>query len=337
MGLLFAFPLRTLCRLGHIDIEYVILLSGLISYIVAKVNQNLKANHKDINITEFLFIFSLGMATTSIFIILGCPLLALSFNSEMVIESGKLYLYDVFNKFFSQFKPETISLGVVGESDLGTKSLQSEAQNASSTGGGKNIAGSPSGNNSGGTGSSSLAGNIFHDQISAIDRIIEERNKLLNDFKKLSKDNSEDKINEKMDMMLGLASKNQELRLKLLTANKDKFSLTLLLKMERIFNEDLQSLWYNYNNSILSLDKTNPNFSKQEYDIHNSYIKKRNSILESLVQDMQHELKKNDRDYYTDLNNKVLKKFRQDVESSQREIKSVQTGLATLINTKNKK
>lgn len=134
MGLLFSFPLRALCKLTDIHIVYLIILSGLISYIVAKVNQNIKLNSKDINMMEFFYIFSIGMCTTSFFIILGYPLLGLFITGEIGIVIGivKIKWDNIFNSLYSPFQPEAINIGV-GNNDIGTNYLQSENQQGESS------------------------------------------------------------------------------------------------------------------------------------------------------------------------------------------------------------
>lgn len=134
MGLLFSFPLRTLCKLTDVHLGYLILLSGLISYIVAKVNQNIKLNPKDINLMEFIYIFSIGMATTSFFIILGYPLLGLFITGEIGIVIGMVNLKweNIFHSLYSQFQPEAFNIGV-GNSDIRTNSLQSDNQQGESS------------------------------------------------------------------------------------------------------------------------------------------------------------------------------------------------------------
>lgn len=117
-------------------------------------------------------------------------------------------------------------------------------------------------------------------------------------------------IEVKMDLMTKLAYKNQELIMKLILANKSKVSYSLLKEIEQTFNVELRNLWEQYDNKCSSLDKNDPKYHKKEFDLHNSYIKSRNSKMENLVQKFHAEIKGLDPRYYSDLNNKVLKKYR---------------------------
>lgn len=294
------------------------IFSGLISYVMAKSHQCLKSEPSNMNFAEFAFIFTCSMVLTTTFIFLGYPLLGF-------LVSGGIGSY-IIPYLVNLYEQEELKVPLTGDKGTYMNSERPEED--------KSISSKPITDEG-----SSSSGNIFQDQISAIDRIIQEREKLLNDLKNLSgaADNSANKVNVKMDTMLRLASKNQELRMKLLTANKSKLPYSLIKEVEKTFNVDLKNLWDNYNNNNLSLNKNDPNFSKQEFDLHNSYIKKRNAILEDLVQKMQADLKKNNSNYYEELNTHVLKKYRQEVELNQRETKTVQKELALLVNTKNKK
>lgn len=121
MGLLFAFPLKSVCKLSlaglpvsyFVSITIVILLSGFISYIVAKVNQNIKGGGDNININEFVYIFTLSMATTTFFILIGYPLFSLLFFSGVGI--AYLGLQNVLEDLFSRLRPQTMSMVVEGE------------------------------------------------------------------------------------------------------------------------------------------------------------------------------------------------------------------------------
>lgn len=63
MWLLFAFPLKSVCKLSlvglpvpyEISIAVLIFLSGLISFILAKVNQNIRGNVNQICIYDFFY------------------------------------------------------------------------------------------------------------------------------------------------------------------------------------------------------------------------------------------------------------------------------------------
>jgi hypothetical protein len=127
MGLLFSFPLRALCNLTGVHIGYLIFLSGLLSYIVAKVNQNIKLKANDINLVEFTYLFSLGMAITSFFIIFGYPLLGLFISGEIgiVVEMVKKKFLFFLNYLYSDLQPETLNTGV--KDTARTNSLQSDS------------------------------------------------------------------------------------------------------------------------------------------------------------------------------------------------------------------
>lgn len=127
MGLLFAFPLRALCNLTGVHIGYLIFLSGLVSYIVAKVNQNIKLKARDVNMLEFIYILSVSAAITSFFIILGYPLLGLFISGEIIIVvdliQNKLVCF--FYYLYSDFQPLTLNIGV--KENVRTDSLHSDS------------------------------------------------------------------------------------------------------------------------------------------------------------------------------------------------------------------
>lgn len=143
MWLLFVLPLKSVCKLSleglpvryEISITILLLLSGLIAYIVAKVNQNIKGNANNINIPEFVYIMTLSMATTSFFILFGCPLLGLFLSGGIGIVT--LGLEGIFKALFSQFQPPVICMVVGGEGGVPNTEGASTEQAEGSRGGSK--------------------------------------------------------------------------------------------------------------------------------------------------------------------------------------------------------
>lgn len=127
LGLLFSFPLRALCNLTGVHLGYLILLSGLVSYIVTKVNQNIKLKARDVNLFEFIYIFSISVAISSLFIIFGYPLLGLFISGEIGIAVGMLKqkFFCFLNYLNSDIKPLTINVGV--KENVRTDSLHSDS------------------------------------------------------------------------------------------------------------------------------------------------------------------------------------------------------------------
>lgn len=88
-----------------------ILLSGFISFVIAKSIQYLKGKGADINLGEFAFIFTISMVLTTIFIFLGFPLIGF-------LVSGGVGLYIV--PFLSYLSPDLevkVTLGI-GDSNF---------------------------------------------------------------------------------------------------------------------------------------------------------------------------------------------------------------------------
>lgn len=73
MGVIFAIPLKSLCKLSGAPFWSLLLLSGFISYINAKVVQQLKQRNKDPNVLEFLYIFSLSISLIFFTTMIGYP------------------------------------------------------------------------------------------------------------------------------------------------------------------------------------------------------------------------------------------------------------------------
>lgn len=128
LGLLFSFPLRALCNLTGVHIGYLVILSGLVSYIVTKVNQHIKLKARDISLLEFTYIFSISVAISSLFIVFGYPLLGLFISGEISIAVGMLKhkFFCFLNYFNSDIKPLTINAGV--KDSVRTDSLHSDSQ-----------------------------------------------------------------------------------------------------------------------------------------------------------------------------------------------------------------
>lgn len=109
MVLLFAFPLKYLCRLELSlifadpndsgaaliwGIAVVIIISGFVSYIVAKVNQYVLGKGENLNLKEFCYIFTLNVVTTTFFIWLGFYLVGLLVSCIGSIILDLLYFYE---------------------------------------------------------------------------------------------------------------------------------------------------------------------------------------------------------------------------------------------------
>lgn len=97
MGLLF-FILKLKCKLAlplafkELGFEFYdfyglsvfILISAIISYIMAKLNQYVWNNDQEVNLKKFACIFTVSMVTTTFFLYLGFPLFYLLVNSGVV-------------------------------------------------------------------------------------------------------------------------------------------------------------------------------------------------------------------------------------------------------------
>src|SRR4051812_41236292 len=146
MLLLFAFPLKSLCKLtlqntfisNNISIAILTFISGIISYIVAKVHQYIKGKDNVVNFKEFIYIFTVSMVITIFFILLGYPLLAFFISGgvdSLVKELAILY--------------EQLKVNTRGYKNI-TGYLMSDSQ-----GGGQNTTGGLSDQNSPGSAGSS--------------------------------------------------------------------------------------------------------------------------------------------------------------------------------------
>ncbi len=224
----------------------------------------------------------------------------------------------IYSSSMNSSMDKVIGIGNGSGSDKGNGNL--------SNGGGSN-------NGNGVDGGSSVK-NYFASQIEAINLIIEERKKLIADLQKFSTNNSQQNINNQMDIMLNLVRKNQDLRVNIIMANKNHLSVPMMMEIDKSFNIELKGIYDEYLNAFLSLNKNDPNSSKKEFDLNNGYLKKRTSILENLVQKMQREIKNNHPNHYSEWKKEVLKKYQNEIDSSQAEIKKVQKELGILVNSK---
>lgn len=138
MGFFFAFPLKSVCKIlleglpvpYEISIAVFIFLSGLVSFVIAKVNQNIKGNVNKNCKYEFFYIMTLSMGTTTFFI-LGYPLLGLFFSGRVGI--AKLGLQGILVDLFSRLLPQTMGM-VGGEGGVPTNTGQSSTQQAECSG-----------------------------------------------------------------------------------------------------------------------------------------------------------------------------------------------------------
>ena len=107
MAVIFAIPLKSLCNLCGVPYWFLLVLSGFISYIIAKVIQEVKGLNKDPNLLEFFYIFSLSMSLTFFITIIGYPILGCIISGCIISSSYMLwivslskYLYNLFKDFW---------------------------------------------------------------------------------------------------------------------------------------------------------------------------------------------------------------------------------------------
>lgn len=105
MVLLFTFPLKYLCKFllsfifadpkdSYLIAAVIIIISGFVSYIVAKVNQYVLGKGDNINFKEFFYIFTLNVTITTFFFLLGLYLVGLFVSCVGSIILDLLYFYD---------------------------------------------------------------------------------------------------------------------------------------------------------------------------------------------------------------------------------------------------
>jgi len=105
MVLLFTFPLKYLCKLSlslifadpndsYLIAAVIVIISGFVSYIVAKVNQYVLGKGDNINFKEFFYIFTLNVTITTFFFLLGLYLVGLFVSCVGSIILDLLYFYD---------------------------------------------------------------------------------------------------------------------------------------------------------------------------------------------------------------------------------------------------
>jgi len=101
MGLIFGLPLKSLANLCGAPFGYLLVLSGLIAYINAKVHQGLNDRNKDPNVLEFFYIFSLNISIIFFMTIIGYPLVGymISTSDILSIKSLNKGLIDLFKGF----------------------------------------------------------------------------------------------------------------------------------------------------------------------------------------------------------------------------------------------
>lgn len=118
LGLLFAFPLKVLCNLCGAPYFILLGLSGLISYVNAIAYQSLKGRNKDLNIFEFIYIFSLNISFIFLGSILGYPIIAYLFSTCDMLPI--MWLKDTFYLSFSGIfaEPFTMTNGEPGGSGI---------------------------------------------------------------------------------------------------------------------------------------------------------------------------------------------------------------------------
>lgn len=112
MVLIFAWPLKSLARLCEAPFWYLLVLSGIISYINAKVHQELKDKSIDPNPLEFFYIFSLSICIIFFTAIIGYPLAGYLICSSdvLAIISVNKGLFDLLRDFLT--KPIYMTDGV---------------------------------------------------------------------------------------------------------------------------------------------------------------------------------------------------------------------------------
>lgn len=100
VSLLFAFPLKILCKLCGAPFFVSLGLSGFIAYVNTKLYQLLKNKNIDTSLIEFFRIFSINICLMFLMVVLGYPFILASLF--LVIHSEELLILfkDLFHKIF---------------------------------------------------------------------------------------------------------------------------------------------------------------------------------------------------------------------------------------------
>ena len=125
---MFSFPLKFLGKLCGAPYLFLLVLSGLISYVNAKVYQGLKCKDKDVNISEFIYIFSLSISLIFFTTIIGYPIIGyiLSISEALSIISLKDTFYFLFKCIFKEplFMTGDVSSDQIYDSDKFKENLE---------------------------------------------------------------------------------------------------------------------------------------------------------------------------------------------------------------------
>lgn len=109
MYILFSFPLKQLATLTGAPFLVIIILSGFISYIIAKTQQCIKCKDKEMGWGEFFYIFCFNMALISFTTIIGYPLIG------FMLSLPSMSLAYILNSIKEQFIPKPFPLYLLME------------------------------------------------------------------------------------------------------------------------------------------------------------------------------------------------------------------------------
>lgn len=100
VGLLFAFPLKILCKLCGAPFFASLGLSGFIAYVNTKLYQVLKNKNIDTSLIEFFRIFSINICLMFLMVVVGYPFILASFFLIIHFEELSTLFKDLFSEIF---------------------------------------------------------------------------------------------------------------------------------------------------------------------------------------------------------------------------------------------
>nr|AMX22280.1 hypothetical protein [Cryphonectria parasitica] len=104
MFLLFAFPIKSMCKLLNVPFWAMLIISNIISWIITKVHQFRKGKNFNTNLLYFLFIFFVKLVVMSFTTLYGYPLIVLIF-SEVPSLFFIIFMWENFKVIFIPKEP----------------------------------------------------------------------------------------------------------------------------------------------------------------------------------------------------------------------------------------
>jgi hypothetical protein len=172
--------------------------------------------------------------------------------------------------------------------------------------------------------------------LSSIDKLIQDQENRLKEFKKLLEDKpiilNSMSDEEKLSKLQDLFNETQKLRVKILADQNIPVTLEAGKKIQNMLN----SLTANYKIYVEEIQTMEPYTIKKAFDVTNKYTKTNSKVLTSVFEIMRTDLKTNKPKIYDLLNKDIFNKYKNEADLSQSKLNNLKKEISTSLNGKNK-